>query len=220
MREKSRKDIILDVFQCGIVDPVADRLDMRRALNELAFRQAGYFTARQARGIGYSAQSQKYHADRGTWVRVERGLYRLAGWPSHESDSYTRWYVWGEHDGVLSHDSAAALHGLGDLDPHSVHLTFAEPRRTRLSGVTLHTAELPATDVTESAPMRLTTPSRTVLDLADSPITQEQFTETVFDALDRALIDPETLVARADDFGLAAALRIERALSDHRQSHT
>lgn len=189
---------------------------MRKALNELAFRQAGYFTASQARGIGYSAQSQKYHADRGTWVRVERGLYRLAEWPSHESDSYTRWFVWGEREGVLSHDSAAALHGLGDLDPHSVHLTFPEPRRTRLNGVTLHTAALPAQDVVEAAPVRLTTPSRTVLDLADSPITQEQFTEIVIDSLDRTLSDPGTLTARSDDFGPTAALRIERALAEYR----
>ena len=199
---------------------MADRLDRRKALNELAFRQAGFFTSSQARAIGYTGQSQKYHADRGTWVRVERGMYRLAGWPSDESDSYTRWYVWGEREGVLSHDSAAAIHGLGDLDPHSVHLTFPTPRRTRVGGVTLHVADLPATDVAESAPVRLTTPSRTVLDLADSPITQEQFSEILIDSLDRTLSDSATLVSRADDFGPTAALRIERALSEYRRDRS
>lgn len=198
---------------------MADRLDMRRALNEVAFRQAGFFTSTQARGIGYTAQSQKYHADRGTWVRVERGLYRLADWPSDESDSYTRWYVWGEREGVLSHDSAAAIHGLGDLDPHSVHLTFPTARRTRLSGVTLHDADIPAADVTERAPVRLTTPTRTVLDLADSPITQEQFSELLGDSLDRGMSKAATLVARADDFGPTAALRIERAISEYRRGN-
>lgn len=196
---------------------VADRLDMRKALNELAFRQAGFFTASQARRIGYSAQSQKYHADRGTWVRIERGLYRLAGWPSDEFDSYTRWYVWGEREGVLSHDSAAAIHGLGDLDPRSVHVTFPTLRRTRFSGVTLYVASLPAADVTEIAPVRLTTPTRTVLDLADSPLTQEQFSEVLIDSLNSGMSDAATLVSRADDFGPTAALRIERARSEYQR---
>lgn len=193
---------------------------MRRSLNELAYRQSGFFTSSQAREVGYTAQSQKYHADRGNWVRIERGLYRLADWPSQESDSYTRWFVWGEREGVLSHDSAAALHGIGDLDPGSVHLTFPTLRRTRLSGVTVHVAQLPETDVLSHGTVLVTSPSRTVLDLADSPITQEQFSELLRDALERMLSDAQTLSARADDFGPTAALRIERALAGFRGNPT
>ena len=195
---------------------MADRLDMRRALNELAFRQSGYFTSAQARDIGYSAQSQKYHADRGTWMRIERGLYRLSEWPPSESDNYTRWFVWGEGRGVISHESAADAHGIGDLDPRLVHLTVPAPQRTRLNGVALHVATLTDEEVEQRGSFRATTVTRTVLDLADSPTTQEQFTELVSDALRSGRASAELLSARADEFGSHAALRIERALNSYR----
>jgi predicted transcriptional regulator of viral defense system len=194
-----------------------DRLDSRRSLNENAFRQAGYFTAHQAKEAGFTAQSQKYHADRGSWVRIDRGLYRLAEWPSHEFDPYSRWYTWSEARGVISHASAAVIHAIGDLNPREVHLTRTGEHRTRLTGVVLHSGDLADEDINARDTFRVTTPTRTVLDLADSAITQEQFTALVTDAADRSLIDVETLARRADDFGPQAALRIERALSAHRE---
>ena len=45
---------------------------------------AGYFTAAQAREAGYSYQAQKYHADRGNWERVRRGLCWLSCWYARE----------------------------------------------------------------------------------------------------------------------------------------
>ena len=193
---------------------------MRKALNEAAFRQAGYFTSAQARAAGYSAQSQKYHADRGSWARIERGLYRLSAWPSDESDSFTRWYVWSEGQGIISHDSAAEVYNIGDLNPRQVHLTLPAPRRTRFTGVTLHSEVLPASDVTTHGVFRVTTPERTLLDLADSATTQEQFTELVEDSLRASLVNPNSLSARSDDFGPRAALRIERALQFSRRNQS
>lgn len=171
----------------------------------------------QAREAGYSPQSQKYHADRRNWQRVERGLYRLAGWPSGELDSLTRWSVWSGGTGAISHDSAAAVHGIGDLDPRAVHLTLPAATRAVRPGVTFHAARLVDADVEQRETFRVTTVVRTILDLADSPITQEQFTEVVSDALDRALITRSELTHRVDDFGPRAALRIERAINDSRQ---
>lgn len=197
---------------------MVEQRDARRQLYERAYRQAGFFTAAQARDAGYSPQSQKYHADRGNWQRVERGLYRLAEWPSDEPDSYTRWSVWSHGSGIISHDSAAAVHGIGDLDPQAVHLTLPSVTRARRPGVIFHVGELPAGDVEQRETFRVTTPTRTILDLADSPITQEQFTELLADALDRALMTRSELTRRADDFGSRAALRIERSLNVEQQA--
>lgn len=58
----------------------ADRRDLRRRLFNLASEQAGYFTAAQAKGVGYSYQAQAYHVAAGNWLRIERGLFRLAEW--------------------------------------------------------------------------------------------------------------------------------------------
>lgn len=196
-----------------------DRLDSRKALNEVAFRQAGYFTSRQAIEAGFSPQSQKYHADRGSWVRLERGLYRLASWPPHEDDSFARWAAWSEGHGVISFASAATVHHIGDLDPRDVHLTLPTDHRTRLAGVELHRGALAEDEIEQRDTFRVTTPIRTLLDLADAAITQEQFTELVTDALDRSRTDASLLASRADDFGPRAALRIERALAAYRGGH-
>jgi hypothetical protein len=42
----------------------ADPAVLRPSLNAIAMHEAVYFTAAQARGVGYSHQSQKYHVDR------------------------------------------------------------------------------------------------------------------------------------------------------------
>src|SRR5215216_3133893 len=97
--------------------------DLRRRLQELAFSQSGYFTAAQAVEMGYSYQSQKYHVDHGNWVRVDRGLFRLPGWPSQPDDAYARWVLWSGGRGVVSHDSALAVHDLSDVNPAKIHLT-------------------------------------------------------------------------------------------------
>lgn len=191
---------------------MADRIDLRRRLNELAFRQAGYFSAAQALGVGYTYQAQKYHADRGNWVRVDRGMFRLAEWPSAAEDGYARWTVWSEGRGVISFQSAADVHDLGDFDLGVVHLTLPAPRPPA-PGVSVHRAELAEADVEDRGAFRLTTPTRTVLDLAAAEVSHEQLTTAVGDALASGRVDAGVLRRRMDDFGPAAALRLERALA-------
>jgi len=74
------------------------RQDLRRALHAVAFQQAGYFTAAQALEVGYSYQAQKYHADAGNWLRVDRALFRLPEWPADADDIYVRWTLLGLGD--------------------------------------------------------------------------------------------------------------------------
>ncbi len=191
---------------------MADRLDLRRRLNQLAFRQAGFFTAAQARAVGYSYQAQKYHVDRGNWRRVQRGLLRLAEWPSDSDDVYARWSVWSEGRGVISHHSAAEVHDIGDLDPADVHLTMPLASVSPHSGVVVHRAVLDVADVVDRGSFQVTTPTRTVLDLAASAISQEQLTSVLADTLTSGRLNVAAIRRRMDDFGDSAALRLERAL--------
>src|SRR6266545_3970517 len=61
---------------------VNPRRELRHRLTAIAGAQSGYFSAAQARAAGYSYQAQKQNADRGNWVKVGRGLFRLPGWPT------------------------------------------------------------------------------------------------------------------------------------------
>lgn len=192
---------------------MADRLDLRRRFHDLAFRQAGYFTAEQAKAVGYSYQAQKYHVDRGNWVRIDRALFRLPGWPSAVDDLYVRWWVWSEGRAVISYASAAAVHDLGDLDAGPVHLSLPTSRKAA-DGVVLHNDHLEPVDIEQHDVYPVTTPLRTVLDLATADLSQDQLTSIVHDAVRSGLVGRSALLRRADAFGPAAALRVERALAD------
>ena len=191
-------------------DPAA----ARRRLNALAMRQGGYFTSTQAGEAGYSHQSQKFHVDRGSWLRIGRGLFRLPEWPERAEDVYVRWRLWSRDKGVVSHQSALSLHRLGDVNPVHVHLTVPPGFRASDPAVALHRGVLAPADVEEREPgYRITTPERSLLDAAAAELTQDQLDSAVTDALDEGVVLPRRLRERSDEFGDLAALRIERALS-------
>lgn len=189
--------------------------DLRRRLTRLAARQSGYFSAAQARDLGYSYQAQKYHADRGNWVRIERGIYRLPEWPVEEHEDLVRWFLWSRQRAVVSHDTALSVHGLGDVNPGPIHLTVPADFRQQAEGVILHRTELAPDDVVQHTGFVVTTPLRTLLDVARSDLPAPQFISAISDALDQGVVIRSELLARADEFGARAALRVERAL--HRE---
>ena len=56
------------------------------ALFEITEQQQGYFTAKQATESGYQLGNQAHHVKSGNWVRVERGIYRLARFPQSDEE--------------------------------------------------------------------------------------------------------------------------------------
>lgn len=188
------------------------RRNLRLALQGLAFGQAGYFTAAQAVDLGYSYQAQKYHVDSGNWLRVDRGLFRLPDWPPAPEDQWVRWTLWSHGRGVVSHDSAALVHDLAELDPRRVHLSVHFEFRAVDPAVVTHPTELLTKDVLDHGAWRVTTPLRTLLDLARGDTTQEQVTAAVGAALEQGLTTVQRIRTRSDEAGDRAALRIERAL--------
>jgi len=192
--------------------PAQDRIDLRRRLLAIAASQSGYFTAAQALETGYSYPAQRYHSQRGNWLRVDRGIYRLPEWPVGPREDLVRWSLWSRRRAVVSHETALSVHELGDVNPARIHLTVPANFRQADPGVDLHRGELPADDIEEHDGYKLTTPVRSLLDVAASDLDLDQLTRAVTDALERGMATRRALLARADDFGPRAALRIERAL--------
>jgi predicted transcriptional regulator of viral defense system len=179
----------------------------------LAFEQAGYFTAAQALAIGYSYQAQKYHADHGNWLRVDRGMYRFPDWPATAEDAYVRWALWSGGRGVLSHESALTVHDLSDVNPSSIHLTVDSSFGARDDAVVLHTDDLDDDEVERRGAWSVTTPERTLVDVAGSDASQEHLDRAVADALERGVLTRRRLLRTADGASDRAALRLERALA-------
>ena len=189
------------------------RQDLRRRLEALAFNQAGYFTAAQALGAGYSYQAQKYHVDAGNWVRVGRGLFRLPAWPSDPDDQFVVWALWSGGKGVVSHESALQVHDLSDVDPAKIHLTVPPGFQATNPMVATHPGQLPAAEIEARHAWFVTTPLRTLADVAAGDLSQEHIDQAVADALERGLLTRRTLLRRTADLPERPALRLERALA-------
>jgi predicted transcriptional regulator of viral defense system len=182
--------------------------------------QGGFFTAKQARLVGYDYTHLEYHVSTGAFERVEHGLYRLTDMPLAENEDLVRLSLWSrnradEPQAVVSHESALVLHELSELLPEAVHLTVPPGfRKERPQGCVLHRAALSYAEVEERVGFRVTTPLRTLLDVAAGATSQEQVEKAVTEALGRGLLRRNKLVEaiRKD----RRTSRLERALGERR----
>jgi predicted transcriptional regulator of viral defense system len=187
------------------------RRDLRRRLFELAAQQGGYFTAAEAKDVGYSYQAQAHHVGAGNWLRVDRGMFRLAEWVPDLHDDLARWTLWSRRRGIVSHETALSVHGIGELESAQVHLTVPPGFTMRHEGLTLHHAKLQKTDTVPMGGFTVTTAVRSIIDVAGST-DQDQLARLIEDANQAGLATVRSLRARAEQVDPRAALNIERAL--------
>lgn len=158
------------------------------ALFEIAEGQQGHFTAKQAAEAGYQLGSQAHHVKTGNWVRVERGIYRLARFPQSAEEQLVVYTLWsrnrkGEPEGVYSHQTALSIHGLSDANPSWLHLTV--PITFRRSAkvpnlLVLHRASLNKTDIEQRQGFAVTRPLRTIVDLVAAESVSRDLVEQAF----------------------------------------
>ena len=189
------------------------RKDLRRKLVAIAGSQAGYFSAGQALEAGYSYPAQRYHAVHQNWLRVGRGIFRLPEWPSSAHEDLVRWTLWSRRKGVVSHESALAVHALGDVNPERVHLSVPPGFRAKAEEVVLHRVVVEPTERQEHSGFWVTTPLRSLVDVASGSLDLDQVATAVAEALQRGLVTARRLRATADAMDPRTALRIERALT-------
>ena len=138
-------------------------------LRTLAATEHGLFTCAQAAGVGASSRSLRYAIARG-WLRpVRRGVYAFSGrQPSRWEPVLAAWLAAGPN-AVISHAPAAAMHGFwGVADPRP-ELTFPGSGGRSLAGVRIHRpVRLLPDDIVRRGQVPLTSPIRTLLDLAPS----------------------------------------------------
>jgi predicted transcriptional regulator of viral defense system len=190
----------------------ADRRDLRRRLFELAAQQGGYFTAAQAKSLGYSHQAQAHHVGAGNWSRVDRGLFRLVEWVPGVHDELARWTLWSRGRAIVSHESAMAVYGIGEFESRYVHLTVPPGFTMRDEAVALHHAELPTDDVSARSGYRVTTPLRTLIDIAANATDEDQLARAIGDARRAGRVTTRRLHSRAETLDPRAALYVERAI--------
>lgn len=189
-----------------------------RSLYRIATGQGGYFTSKQAADAGYGKQHVAYHLKVGNFERSGHGLYRLPTIPLSEHDDLIRASLWSRRrddvpQAIVSHETALALHELGDLLPGKIHLTVPQSFRKRPPRtVILHASAIASADAEDRSGFRVTTPLRTLADAAASgAIPTEQLRQAIKDALERGLVRKTALLALAKKSDrVASALKARR----------
>jgi hypothetical protein len=136
--------------------------EVQLAINEVASRQAGVVHRRQLLSAGLSDEQVRTLVRRGEWVSTQHGVLVPAGEGPYLRDVAAR-LMGLERRAVISHASAALLHGLPYVDvPAAPTLTVERGHRGEPG---IYVARLEAVDVTQHEGIPVTTPSRSLVDV-------------------------------------------------------
>lgn len=154
-------------------------------LYTLADAQVGHFTAGQAEEVGVDRRYLTHHVRSGNLERVDRGIYRLRNYPSHPFEDVMVAILWVGKGAVASHATALAIYDLADAMPPVIHITVDRRFRGSHRGVIVHQARLDERDITRREGIPVTTPLRTIADVASD---QSVAVAAATEAIERGLI--------------------------------
>jgi predicted transcriptional regulator of viral defense system len=180
----------------------------------LAGRQHGIVTRTDLLGLGFTRDAIAHRIACGRLHPVAPGVYAV-GWPS--LDRERRWMAavlaCGE-GAALSHHSAAALWGIGKERGGQIDVSVRRRCRHRRAGIrAMSRPSLPAADVAIRNRIPVTSPARTLVDLA-TELGETALERAVNEADKHDLIDPEALRVALRDFAGEPGVRPLRALLD------
>ncbi len=146
----------------------------------------------RAEALGFLTEKQvRTRLETGAWVRVFPSVYRVVGAPVTWRQNLEALLLWAGRGAVLSHRTAAALHGFKSFKEGPLELTCSSRVRAP-EGVCLHPeSAVPACDRTEVDDLRVTNATRTIIDLA---ALQDRYTMRA--VLDQALREKKTTLEK------------------------
>jgi predicted transcriptional regulator of viral defense system len=178
----------------------------REGLYLLASEQAGYFTRAQAADYDISPSLLSYHTRAGTMQRAYPGVYRFRDFPfTQRKEIVAAWLAVGKDQAVVSHESALDIWGLTDLIPDAIHLTVPRNKRNlpKIAGVAIHVPsnrfKVQEDEIrTVESSLPVTSPQRTLLDVASAGISPEHVIIGIRQACDKGWIDTLKLRQEAE----------------------
>ena len=175
-------------------------------LAEVTESQWGMVTTAQARVQGIDHMTLKRLNDDGYLIRLIHGVYRSAGAPSAEHEELRAAWLAAEprrlalerlrddRPGiVVSGESAARLHGIGDLRAARSEFTSPTRRQSQRLDVRYRTRDLPREDVTVRDGLPATTRERTIADLVEDRQDLSTVADALRDATRQSALDTERL---------------------------
>lgn len=141
--------------------------DIPATLAEMARRQAGAVSRRQLLGAGIGGQLIKRRLERRRWQQLYRGVYAVFSGPPGRDTWLWAAVLRSGDNAVLSHQTAAELHGLIDSPAGMIYVTVPATRRITTPGIVIRTSGHVAKARQPNREPPRTTIEETVLDLAE-----------------------------------------------------
>lgn len=171
-----------------------------RLCSRTASRQFGVLSLEQALGAGMSQAAISRKVASGEWRRVFKGVYAVALFPKAWEQSLMATLLWAGPEAAISHRSAAACLGLDGVKPGYIEVTLPRSRRASAPYVITHCSPISRIDFGRFGPLRITTPSRTLIDLG--AVVDEESLEIALDcALRKNLTSEDRLRAHLARLG-------------------
>jgi very-short-patch-repair endonuclease len=165
----------------------------------LARNQHGLVSRRQLLALGWSAASIKHRMGTGRLHPIWRGVYAIGRRELTREGAWMAAVLYCAPDACLSHRSAAALWGIqqGNAQCRSsglIEISVPAHRRPTGTGIRVHRVEhLPATDQRRRHGIPVTSPVRTLVDLALC-LTPAELERAINEADKHGLVDTDSLM--------------------------
>jgi predicted transcriptional regulator of viral defense system len=160
---------------------------------EICAGQFGLIARDQALATGLSARGIARRLASGRWLTVLPGVYAMAGAPDSWERRALAVQLWAGAEAALSHLSAAAVLGLRTRRP--VRIDVTTPRRIRAASVTVHRSNLAASEKQRVGPFVVTSPLRTLVDLA-AVMDEGRLEDCLEEAIFQRLTDVPSMLER------------------------
>ena len=206
------------------------QVDVLATLEMVASDQWGIVTTAQAGREGVERLQLSRLAEKGDLDRARHGVYLLpshqagpqdeirAAWLSLEPKKFIderwddKWPI------VVSHESAARIHGIGRLIPPKLTFSTGGTKQTRQQGIRIYTRRtLAEGDIVSVDGLPVTSIARTVADLAEQKVERGYLADLVADALrkENVRIDDlaEKLTPAARSYGAKSGMQLVSELS-------
>ena len=179
-------------IETAVLPEISGKLQSRvdREVADLAAGQHGVVSRKQLAALGLTDAAIDHRLVRGTLHRLDRGVFAVGHRALRREGRWMAAVLAAGAGSVLSHRSAAALWGVRDNARRSVDVI--SPHHCRRKGIHARHVVLPADEVTTERGVPVTTPARTLFDLA-AILTRQQLEAAITEAEVRRLASPTSL---------------------------
>ena len=175
----------------------------------IAEKQFGLIERQQAvkSGMSLAAVSRRLASRR--WLKVFPRVYRMAGAPTSWEQSLKAVTLWGGSRCAVSHETAAALHGLNVIAGHKVHVQ--SPKQLQRAKVATHRTRFGQLHAVTVKGITATSVTRTLVDLSAS-LPRSSLEKLLDEAMRRGMTDAARLRAELRRCGSRRGTRLLRRL--------